>query len=120
MWHYAYMATRKKPELSEAEDRARRVLNLVINLTDTSDGAVAERCGWSRQRVEQRRKGDTRLRMGDIDVLAEALSVNPLLFSLAPTDALHFLADHHPDLVSLSSGWFGDSADDHRVLARTG
>ena len=101
-----YMANRKKPELSESEDRARRVLNLVINLTDTSDGAVAERCGWSRQRVEQRRKGDTRIRLGDIDTLATALGVNPLLFSLEPTEALHYLADTHAEMVFSASGWF--------------
>lgn len=111
MWHYAHMATRKKPELSESEDRARRVLNLVINLTDTSDGAVAERCGWSRQRVEQRRKGETRLRMGDVDILAEALGVNPLLFSLTPAEALHYLADNHPEVVFASSGWLNATSD---------
>lgn len=44
-WHYADMATtapRTKPELDQAEDRARRVLNLLVNLTDTPDPSPSD------------------------------------------------------------------------------
>lgn len=101
------MAARKKPALSASEDRARRVLNILVNITDTADGHVADRCGddWSRQMVEQRRKGDTRIRIGDVDAFAAAFGVNPLMFSLPPDEALRYLADNHPDLVFAASGW---------------
>lgn len=99
------MATRKKPELSASEERARRVLNLLVQLTDLSDGAVADRCGWSRQRVEQRRKGETRMRIADVDTVADAFGVNPLLFSLEADEALHYLANNYPDLVNVWIGW---------------
>lgn len=106
------MATtaRTKPELDQAEDRARRVLNLLVNLTDTPDGALAERCGLKRQALQDRRKGNTRIRIGDVDAFAEAFGVNVLLFSLDPSEALHYLADNHPDLVMLSSGWLTETA----------
>ena len=63
-----------------------------------------------RQALQDRRKGNTRIRIGDVDAFAAAFGVNVLLFSLEPTEALHYLADNHPDLVFASSGWFSETA----------
>lgn len=89
----------KRPELSLQEDRARRVLAVAMRLLDVNDGQLAERLNWTRQRVEQRRSGATRIRMGDVDALAQALEINPLVFSLEPVEAARYVLDKHSDLL---------------------
>lgn len=96
---YGIMRDMKRPTLSQQEDRARRALRTLMGVLDLTDEAVAERLGWSRQRVQQRRNGDTRIRMGDAEELAEAIGVDPLVFGLDPLDLLQYLVNEHPDLV---------------------
>lgn len=63
---YVIMRVMKRPVLSDQEDRARRALRTLMGVLDITDAALAERVGWSRQQIQQRRNGDTRLRLGDV------------------------------------------------------
>lgn len=103
---------RRRPELSHQEERARYALTIAMRLLGVGDGALADRLteqtgeNWSRQKVEQRRLGDTRIRMGDVDLLAEGLGINPLVFSLTPQEVTRYIADNHADLLERSMRCF--------------
>ncbi len=100
----------KHPTLSPQEDRARITLGLLMGILNLTDKDVAERTGLSRQSVQQRRTGLTKMRLGDVDQMADALGVSALLFSLPPVEALRFVADNHSELVVSMWRWFCDSA----------
>lgn len=90
---------RKQPQLTEEERRAYRVLDLAMRVFDITDQVLADRVGMTRQSIQQRRKGITRMRLGDVDRFAVALDVNPLVFSLDPEEALRFFADNYADML---------------------
>ena len=80
-----------------------------MSLLGLNDGQLAATLGWSRQKVQQRRVGDTRMRVGDIDEMAAALGVNPLVFSLEPIEALRWIIDNCSEQVVRSLRWFAAS-----------
>lgn len=87
-------------QLDQVERRHQVALDLILRLRDRSEADVAERMGVSRQAVGQRRRGETRIRGGDVLRLAEALEVPPAVFSMEPAELLRWFAEQPVELVS--------------------
>lgn len=110
----------RKVTLSPQEENARQVLSLLMRMLGLSDAAVAEPLGKKYQAIQQRRRGETRIRIGDMAELADVLDVPKSLFEMDPMDAGAWLLSHRREQVTDASGWLGVFADPDRVLARTG
>lgn len=93
------MKPKSKPQLSEKEQRARRVLDVAMNVLAITDDALGKRLGVTRQQVQSRRTGSVRMRLEDVDVYAAALEINPLVFSLGVEEAVKFIVDNYSDLL---------------------
>lgn len=99
----------KAPTLDPQEEQARTVLGMLMGMLQVTDQVIAERSGLSRQSVQQRRKGLTRMRMGDTAKIAKALGISPRVFELSIPDAARYMADNHADLLIRSSRWFSST-----------
>lgn len=98
-------ALMRRVQLSTREDRSRRALNLLCNVLDFTDRAVAERMDppVTYQAIQQRRKGTTRIRLEDRARIAAALGVPETVFDMEPPDILRWLADNARELVISAS-----------------
>lgn len=96
----------KRLALIPEEELARRTLDLFKRLRDLSDAEIAARVGVSREAIQQRRKGHTRIHPHrDVPRLAEALGVDPACFYMSDSDLLRWIENEAPDLLSPSFGW---------------
>lgn len=80
--------------LDPKERRYQRNLALITRVFDLTDEAVADKVGMSRQRVQARRVGESRIRPAEVEDFAKALEVPPNLFESDEDQVLHWLADH--------------------------
>lgn len=100
-----YMAASKadskvrKVNLSPEEEQARQVLNVTMRLLGLTDANVGEPIGRKYQWVQQRRRGETRIRIGDMAQLAAALDVPDSLFGMDPLDAGSWLLSNRREQV---------------------
>lgn len=92
-------AADRKVTLSPQEENARQVLALAMRLLGHTDSSVAEPLGKKYQAIQQRRRGETRIRIGDIDDLSAALDVPPDLFQMDPLDAGAWLLSNRSEQV---------------------
>lgn len=70
------------------------VLTTIQRLRGLSDGRLADRCGVSRQFVQQRRSGRTAIDFDDVSMFAEALDVPPTVFYMDRSELHQWLADN--------------------------
>lgn len=95
----------RKVNLSPQEENARQVLALTMRLLGLSDSAVAGKLDKKYQAIQQRRRGETRIRIGDVADLAAVLDVPESLFSMDPLDAGAWLLSNRSEQVTDASGW---------------
>lgn len=106
----------RKVRLSPEEESARQVLALTMRLLGKTDTDVAAPMGKKYQAVQQRRRGETRIRLGDVAELATALDVPADLFSMDPLDAGSWLLSNRRDQVIAAAGCFGRTAEQDACL----
>ena len=107
------MAATKAPRkvtLSTQEEAARQVLNLAMRLLGHTDTSVAVPLARKYQWVQQRRRGETRIRIGDMAELAASLDVPESLFGMDPLDAGSWLLNNRREQVISASGWLRETA----------
>lgn len=75
-----------------------------MRIRGVNDAQVAAHIGLSRPAVNTRRTGATRIRPGDIDVLADALEVPAQLFRSEPAAIFRWFADQ-PVFAMAGSEW---------------
>lgn len=93
----------RKVNLSPEEEQARQVLNVTMRLFGLTDANVGEPIEHKYQWVQQRRRGETRIRMGDMVQLAKALDVPESLFGMDPLDAGAWLLANRREQVIAAS-----------------
>lgn len=105
-----YMATtqdtpqqKKTPVLSPQEENARHVLAISMRLLGLSDQALADRTDYKYQTVQSRRRGWSRIRMGDAVKLATAMDLPVELFSMDPLDAGAWILTNRSEQVIAAS-----------------
>lgn len=105
------------PVLSPAEERARRVLHISMDLLGFEPGDLAKAVGCSRSSIEGKLNKRSRIRIGTHDEeYAAALGIPVDLFTMDPLDAGAWLLTNRSEQVTNAFGWFGSTAD----LAMTG
>lgn len=103
------------PELSPAEERARRVLVITMDILGYEPGDLAKIVGCSRSSIEGKLNKRSRIRIGDQDVeYAAALGVPVDLFAMDPLDAGSWVLANRSEQVSSRFGWLCQTP----VLAR--
>lgn len=100
----------RKVALSPEEENARQVLAIAMRLLGATDAAVAAPLGKKYQAIQQRRRGETRIRLGDTPLLAAALDIPPELFDMDPLDAGAWLLTNRSKQVIAASGWMSRTA----------
>lgn len=70
------------------------MLEAVKSVRGISDHEIAAHLGVKYQAIQQRRSGHTRIRLGDIDRLGEALGIPGDLFRGTPQAAVRWVLDH--------------------------
>lgn len=100
----------RKVNLSTQEETARQVLNLAMRLLGRTDASVAAPLDQKYQWVQQRRRGETRIRIGDLADLARSLDVPLELFTMDPLDAGSWLLSNRREQVIAASGWLSPTA----------
>lgn len=96
---YGTLPYMNRPTLSAAEEQSRRALKTLLNTLDVSTAELATQLGRSRQWVEQRRDGWTRIRSGDELAIANALDVERKVFFMTPDEVMLWLATNRRDMV---------------------
>lgn len=113
MCHSGAMPT-KRLVLDPEEELARRTLDVFKRLRDLSDAEIAEHVGLSREAIQQRRKGHTRIHPHrDVPRLAEALGVDPACFYMDDGALLDWIENKAPDLLKASTGCVSDLLRHH-------
>lgn len=105
----------KKPTLTPREDRRRRALDVIMRTLNISDQEQSDRLArievtLKRSGVQAHRAGGVKLREDQIDAHAAALDIPALVFELAPTDVVIWLAENRSEQVFAASGWFSTTA----------
>lgn len=94
----------RKVTRSPAEENARQVLNIAARLLGQKNEAIGQRLDKSTQWVQQRRSGETRIRLGLDEIsLAQALDVPVELFSMDPLDAGSWILTNRSEQVIAAS-----------------
>lgn len=83
----------RRPALDEVERRARNALALSLCLRELTAEQAGERIGHSHNWVNSRKVGGTRIRPGDMELLAKALDVPAELFRWERAAVLKWFAD---------------------------
>jgi hypothetical protein len=96
------------PELSPAEERARQVLTITMDILGFDAGDLAKIVGCSRSNIEGKLNKRSRIRIGAQDVeYAAALGVPVELFTMDPLDAGAWVLANRSEQVSSRFGWLG-------------
>jgi hypothetical protein len=82
--------------LDSVEKHHQEVLDLLARVINMSDERIAVGCGMSRQTVQGRRVGTSRIRPGEVARFAAALDVPTFCFDMSISDLLHWLGDQAP------------------------
>ena len=99
------------PSLSPAEERARRVLHITMDLLGFDAGDLAKVVGCSRSNIEGKLNKRSRIRIGTHDVdYAAALGVPVELFAMDPLDAGSWLLANRSQQVTAAFGWLDQTA----------
>jgi len=107
----------RKVTLSPEEERARQVLNISMRTLGFTNSAIGDAIDKSAQYVQQRRSGESRIRMGDSANLAAALDVPEELFRMDPLDAGSWILTNRSEQVIAASGWLRETADPRALVA---
>jgi hypothetical protein len=100
------------PDLSPAEERARRVLHISMDLLGFEAGDLAKIVACSRSSIEGKLNKRSRIRLGTQDVeYAAALGIPVELFAMDPLDAGAWLLSNRSEQVIDAFGWFDPNPD---------
>ena len=86
-------------ELDDIERRRQVALDLLMRFKDISAGDLGEQLGLSRQSVQYKRAGQSRIRSVEIRAFAHALAVPVDLFGMEPVGILRWFAEQPAELV---------------------
>ena len=87
----------RKAQLDPAELMARDAMALLMRVLNWRDEDVCIPLGVTRSAASARRKGDTRIRPGDIEAMAAAFGVDADVFRMDQRQVMRYLSEH--------SGW---------------
>lgn len=94
------------PQLSPAEEQARQVLTITMDILGYDAGDLAKVVGCSRSNIEGKLNKRSRIRIGTQDVeYAAALGVPVELFAMDALDAGAWVLSNRAEQVSSRFGW---------------
>lgn len=79
--------------------KAPRTLHLLMALHDETDITLGAKLGLSRQSVHSKRTGRTAITADDMQAIAAALDVDPVLLLGEPHQAVAWMVAHKPELL---------------------
>lgn len=78
---------------------APRTLQIAMDVLGVSDVELGDRLGVSRQTIHSWRTGRTPMKVDTIHALADALDIEPALFTGRPSAAVRWLGEHRADAL---------------------
>lgn len=88
---------------------ATQVLVALMRLHDVTDTAAGKACGKDRTWIEARRNGRSKLKLDDLELLAEAFGIPPTVFFMEPGEAVKWSLDNPTDHGIRQIIWIDDA-----------